>query len=147
MGVAGDGRLIDIVYYAFVLFTIASVLYFIGWILGRIECKEHYTRVNLVVTICFCAVIGVSVLSNSSWAGVALSELHRGIPQEYSKQAHKKDMLFRQSEGCDLEVEPFSDISKIIFFRDITTDMEYWRNKSLAKYYNINSVRLCKDYE
>ena len=147
IGSTGPGRLLNLVYFHFVILFFVNFLYLLGWLSVKFKIDSlgelKFSRSWLVTALLLGIGLGVSfgyMGEESAWGWKAYRELTKGIVQRYSAQAFARDEVFRESKGKDVVVKSFSDKSEVLFFDGITEDENDWRNLNLSKYYQLNSV-------
>lgn len=140
-GDAGAGRLINIVYFDYVLLLFLNVFYYSGWLYPRIHGKQKaLSLVYRVAAVLSAVAICVSLYSAVSSRAVRI--LASGEAQAYAQECRERYDLYMQSAGQDVRVEPYQAKPEMPYLDDITEDPEDWRNQSLAKYYDLASVAL-----
>lgn len=140
-GDAGAGRLINIVYFDYVLLLFLNVFYYSGWLYPRIHGKQK--ALSLVYRAA--AIISVGAVCVGLYSAVsakAISSIISGEAQLYAQESRQRYELYMQSAGKDVLVTPYSVKPELLFFDDITEDPEDWRNQSLTQYYDLASVAL-----
>lgn len=140
MGAAGAGRLVNVVYFAFILLLFVNAFYLCGYCAAQLEFSDFSWNYGWVLTVIFVgcgAVIGCmkGTAGYSAWKSVSSGEA--GL---YSQEADARYNLYINSKGEDVEVAPFSVCPALLYFDDITEDAEDWRNGNVAEYYGLNSV-------
>lgn len=146
-GDAGAGRLINIIYFDYIVLIFLNVFYYCGWY-ARLEFKPKlkpnmYTAITVLKhSIPLIAVILLGINFQSSVCLRAIQTLDTGNAQRYALESRQRNSVFMASTGKDVEVLPYSVKPELLYFDDITSDPYDWRNQSLAKYYDLNSVTL-----
>ena len=140
MGSIGAGRLVNVIYYVFVLAAFLNAFYICGWLDRKFEFKEfswdlNWILVTLVLTFGMIAGCGQKSAGYIAWDSVSSGET-----LAYSLEADARYNLYVNSVGQDVEVAPFSFYPQLIFYEDITEDTEDWRNQQVKEYYELNSV-------
>ena len=140
MGVIGAGRLVNVVYFAFILLVFINAFYVCGWLCEKLEFKESVGDVSHILTVlilCFGMIVGCY----RDCAGyIAWKSVSSGEALAYSLEADARYNLYIQSAGQDVEVPAFSFYPQLLHYDDITEDPEDWRNLQVEEYYELNSV-------
>ena len=140
MGVIGAGRLVNVVYFAFVLLIFINAFYICGWLCGKIEFRESLGDVSHIFTaliLCFGMIAGCY----RDCAGyIAWKSVSSGEALAYSLEADARYNLYIRSAGQDVEVSSFSFYPQLLYYDDITEDKEDWRNLQVEEYFELNSV-------
>lgn len=144
MRAAGQGRLINLVYYSFEILFLINVIYILGWIQGIIK-AEYIEKLSAfswkhIITV---AVLAVAIVISSvkmTWTYRSCAEIIKGEAKQYQKELIERDELIRNSEDRNLIVPSLSVHPKVIYFDDITNDPLDWRNSGVAKYYGVDSI-------
>lgn len=91
-------------------------------------------QVNSVVLIAFLTIIPIINFINSF---------------EIKEKNNKRIEVIKANSGNDLILEPIAPTIKttnfLTFFNDITTDPDWWANKTFAAYYNLKSVKISEE--
>ncbi len=147
MGNFGAGRLLNIVYFTFILLTFINVFYLCGWVQEKlIPVNKNKEDIGLskgwICTVC-CLFIGM-VLTSGNEAGIFYSVglLADGQAKIYSNEAYERAEILMNSTGKDVVVSPYSVRPPLLYFDDITGNKKDWRNKAVKKYYDLSSIKL-----
>ena len=140
-GDAGAGRLINIVYFDYVLLLFLNVFYYSGWFQTRICAKRERLyrgyRVALVLS-----VVAICAGLYSAVSAKAVRSITNGEAELYAQESLERYEIYMQSAGKDVRVDSYSVKPELLYFDDITEDPGDWRNQSLAQYYDVASVAL-----
>lgn len=148
MGGAGALRLVNIIYYAFVLLVIINEFYWLGWLSGRLAGRAPLGEgVSLpavaAATLACLACCGLFVLRGGSFTSfVALSSLRSGEAREYYDCAQRRLEILKDDDIKDAQLESYPVCPYVLFFNDIETDPANWRNRDMSEYYDKDSVVL-----
>ena len=154
-GYLGAPRQMNMYYGVFLCMLFTSVLYAVGWLSKKdvmkklIDVKkypkdERKISLLLIVVVAFSFGIGCFQYNLKDVASISTAySLLKEETQQYSKEMHNRIELYENSAGKDVNVEPLTVHPKC-FIQDepISTDPNYWQNKSVSKYYNLKSVKL-----
>lgn len=145
MGNIGDTRLLNIVYFSYLLLLAINLTYWLGWAAKQQAQRRHrlpplsVLAAALVLLLC----CGIAVLRGTGFTSLgALSTLMSGEAAEYHACAQRRFDILKDSSIEDAELERFPCQPYLLFFDDITDDPTDWRNVDMSSYYGKNSVVL-----
>lgn len=144
MGGCGADRLIDIVYYFFIILLFIDATYIIGWMQNFIS--EEFTMKIQVSNWRFlqtAAILSFALFFSSvmdTWAFEAVMELYSGQAKAYSEQYFEREAVLIDSAGKNVAVSGFSEKPKMLFFDDITENAKVWKNQGVSDYYDLKSI-------
>ena len=146
LGRSGADRLINIVYYSYVLLVFVDAVYLIGWMQNFVR-KECFSKLQITNGVFFSTIIVLifalffaNVLD--TWCFEALKELYTGEAAEYAEQYDERDEYLANSEGLDVTVSSFEAKPKMLYFDDIVEDEEDWKNEAVSVYYKLKSIKI-----
>lgn len=156
MGDVGPARLLNIVYFAAVTLLVFDLAYVLGWCRRAAEkrglCKGPEAREDkagrpvypavflLALLVLFLA--GSKLDASQYTSGIALRELLQGEASAYHDTAMERLELLHDDSRQDVVLPRFSVKPQILYFDDVTTDPDDWRNVAMSHYYRKNSVVL-----
>ena len=70
----------------------------------------------------------------------AITDLMNGNAKEYAEVLSQRAELYNSDAEGILEVEPLPVQPVLLYFSDITPDVEDWQNKALARFYGKDGV-------
>lgn len=145
-GIPGEGRLFNMVYYNFIVLLVINATYIIGYIICRIP--EQYWRIlkefdkKWLMTVLLLVVAVLISDGKGSWGYQAIREIYSGRAQQYSIECYERVEMLVNSEGKDVIVKEYSVKPALIFFTDIESDNDNWKNIAVSNYYGLNSITL-----
>lgn len=142
MGAAGAGRLVNVIYFTFVLLVFVNLFYLCGYLAIRLENVEFFRTSGWILTMALFFAGAFLGCTGSSAGMSAWKSVTSGEAALYSQEADARYNLYIRSQGKDVIVKPFSVCPQLLFFDDITEDITDWRNGNVTEYYGLNSVRL-----
>lgn len=150
LGSIGDKRLVNIIYYAYVLLLAINCFYWIGWIKPRImKARESGgafpLRGLLAAAACCLVCCGVYARGHGFTSLMAIGAMRSGEAREYYECAQKRLESLNNGIAEDLVLEPYSSRPYLLFFDDITQDAADWRNVAMSEYYGEHSVILAEE--
>lgn len=147
MGTTGDLRIVNLIYFSFVLLLFVDGFYLCGWYVARqIKQGNQISKVQFSITWCLSVLVlllgvfiscGEKMSSYQAWLSIKSGEA-----AQYSMEADVRYEILCSSEGEDVLLQPFSTYPYLLFFEDITEDATNWKNRYMADYFDLNSVRL-----
>lgn len=151
MGYAGDGRLVNVVYFSFIVLMFLNEFYICGWLVERFV-KINEEQINepclsiqhsaVVVLLVF----GLIFACGESSAGYqAFLQIKTGSASRYSSEADARFQILETSKGKDVVLDAYTEHPYMVFLDDITEDPSDWRNQHMLKYFELKSVALKKE--
>ena len=141
---AGQGRLLNLVYYSFEILFFVNITYILGWIQGMLqnEYLEKLASVNYkyVMSVIVLAVAILISAGRASWGYHALVEICNGEAQQYLQEFVEREEIIMNSKEKNLIVPSLSVYPEVIFFDDITDDPMDWKNIVASNYYGVESI-------
>ena len=146
-GNVGDKRLVNIIYFAYVLLWVLNVLYWMGWIVRKKEARTEKNSANAVMTIVMLAVLSLSfalgiLFGNTYTSLMALGLIRSGDGQLYYECAQRRTEILKDDSIDNAELEDYPVKPYLLFFDDVTNDPLDWKNMAAAEYYGKASVVL-----
>lgn len=155
----GADRVQNIRYFIWVIICIASEYFLVQHIISWIKKINHMFLIDRLLhwftpkkaALFFSVLIASSVLfatvslhNNDADAFTSTSaaySIYTGAAKEYDYIADKRLQILLSDEE-NVVLEPYSVKPYVLFFDDITESAEDWKNKSMAAFYNKESVVL-----
>lgn len=143
MGVEGQGRLINVIYFTYIALLLFNVMYILGWLkvqfnIQIVETIKHIRGIYMPICICIVALC-VGMLDSNAYK--AVKDLTSGDAQTWSRENYERVAFLKETEFDDVFVTPFSAYPDLLYFDDITYDINDWRNCAMAYYYDLNTVQ------
>ena len=153
-GSPGAARQLNLYYYSFIVLMSISWLYFVGWISKRKE-LHHIVLNKSKISLVFVIIIGfISLTSLVGWrvsnGATTVSttiSLLKGQTQTYYTEMMERIEKYEDDSISDVVVNPLSVYPPFFCEETIKTDSNYWTNKSIASYYEKESVVLLENNE
>lgn len=146
LGSDGPERLLNILYYFFLLLSILNLFWWLGWVMKKKRSRSTSRGISLGMFSGFssCAFLSLacSVLffHGTLTSVAALSELRSGEAKSYYLQAEERQMMLENSDILDCEFEPFSTMPYILYFTDMTDNPDSYENQDTATFYGKHSI-------
>jgi hypothetical protein len=147
MSMLPQGRAMNIIYYAFVLLTFFNYFYLVGWA-ERIVQKYQINLSREFLTECaaMAGVFALFFLLASAFgirehsAYIAAKDLISGTAKQYSEEMNSRYKILHDDRFKQIELPPLTVRPKSLFFDDLTTDRDDWRNYQTAWFYQKNYI-------
>ena len=146
-GTSGPERLRDIVFYSWLWLMFLCEFYVLGWIRRVWAPHEHLsTKAGKGTVICLAVLlaascVGMGVQGKLSSAEAA-HEIASGEAAEYDREMNKRYPVYEDQTLPDVMVDDIQVRPKFLYWSDITTSMDDWKNIAVSRYYRKNSVVL-----
>lgn len=140
MGAIGAGRLVNIVYFVFIMLAFVNTFYICGWLDSKFAFGDFAWNCNWTLTVlllCFGMIAGCY---ENAAGYIAWESVSTGEALAYSLEADARYNVYIHSEGQDVEVPAFTFYPQLLYYEDITEEPEDWRNLQVEEYYRLNSV-------
>lgn len=150
MNSIGQGRLQNIVFFAFIILLIFNIFYWLGWINHQTTLsftKSWKNGVSLAFMFAVVIAVGFGTVATvktpvSSFS--AVKSIVNGEAIDFYETAQKRFELLNDSSLKNVTIPSFEEKPYVIFFRDITQDPEDGLNIAMADYYQKETV-VCKN--
>lgn len=156
MNSTGPARVIAIVYYAFILFTLAGYYYLLGYLYRRLEhrknrqipCKRRFGHIPPVIRhslcpgICFLLLLIQCAAGDASDCTVskAVRLLANGDAAAYEQEYQMRLEILADNTIRDAVFSPYRHQPDMLYVGDFTEDPLDPTNVRVAQYFNKNSV-------
>lgn len=154
-GSTGGARMADVLYYAYHVWLMLNVGYWIGWLQrkGGMERLAWYRKLagalgrRLLTFFCTVGIIlavfmGATELRTLS-TYKACAWLVNGTAREYAQAWEERLAVLHDESVKEVYFEPLPGYEgEMIFYADLQYDENNWLNKACAEYYNKNFVKL-----
>ena len=146
MGNTGDLRLINIIYFTFVLLLVLNLFYWLGW-----AAKKGLLRLNMglkpLAVLLLTTALGLSfgawaVTGHSITSLGAIGLMRSGEAQAFRACAERRLKVLEDDSIRDAALEPFPSQPYLLYFDDISEDPENWINICMSIYYDKDSLRI-----
>lgn len=154
-GQMGPYRLINIIWVYYVIAIIFDACCILGSLEKRYGILEIYDKIEkgqkwyvkgAAFLICagmiFC--FSSSNVEMDSTAYEAVKEIKNHEAQAYADEFDARLQVYMDDSVKEVVLEPLSVHPKLLFMEDLTEDVNYWTNVSVAKFYDKDSVRVEK---
>ena len=152
MNSTGPARAVDIVYYAFILFTFGSYGYLLGYLHRLTEEKGLYEKlmqwklqIKCIAAAMVVVLVGVQIISGSAsqlTVGKAINLLASGEVQAYHEEYQERLRVLEDSTITDVTFMPFKHQPDMVYVGDMGPDAGDITNQKIARYFDKASVRV-----
>lgn len=148
-GSEGPDRLLNILYYSYVLLLVCSLYYCLGWFAQRRTRSASAPKgVSLPAFLASGALCLLCCLLFTRVGGftslMALGEIRSGEAARFRTACEERAILMEAPETRDVQVPPLP-FSYLLYYDDVTEDPTAWDNLCLAAYYGKDSVTLVRE--
>ena len=157
MGIAGEVKLRNIVYYAYLWFLFGNTFYLLGWFRHRLELRgASVTRPGILLHVwsgrALSALLGIAVLVTgiqSSAFLLCVRDLQAGRPQQFLVEYNQRLATLTNPEARTVEITSYSAAALSVALipwmahgvaTDLTVEPGYWINRAVAQYYGKDAV-------
>lgn len=146
MGFGGDGRLINIIYFNFIIMSFVIEVFICSYISKYIT-NELYIKIRelRIPYLAFCTILlllgFIGTRSNLN-AYRACKSLFFGEAQQYSREIEMRLDMVKGNKAEQMEVPALTVFPSLLYFDDITEDEFNWKNDSYAQYYGLKSIKI-----
>ena len=152
MNSTGPARAVDIVYYAFILFTFGSYGYLLGY-LHRIVAEKGLMnkliqwklQFKCIAAIIILVLVGVQIISGSAsmlTVGKAINLLVSGEVQAYHEEYQERLQVLEDPAITEVVFKPFKHQPDMVYVGDMGPNVEDLTNRKVARYFDKVSVRV-----
>lgn len=160
MGNEGPGRLLNIIYYSYLLFLTGNVFYIVGWIYRKWEqhmesssrerAEETITKgcrkYSVFGLVLLAGAMVISCRFTPGWEQItsvsALKDLIDGRAAAYHQQVQDRMAILNDPSIKEAVVEPITIYPYVLYFTDLSTDKNDWPNTAVAAYFKKSTVEL-----
>jgi len=141
MGNIGEPRLLNIIYFAWLLALAINLVYWLGWALSRKGAGSLKFGPLLLACALLLAAFALPILSGERYTSVlALSSLRSGEARAYHDAALRRFAVLNDDSVKEARIEPYPSQPYLLFYTDIVDDPEGWENIDMASFYGKDSV-------
>jgi len=147
MGNVGEPRVLNIIYFAYLLLLTVNLVYWLGWLSRKLKNRRSEKQLRLapvLLSACILAVCcALTLLKGTGFASIgAISALASGEAKAYHDCAVERFEILHDEKISDAELEDFPVKPYLLHFDDITNDPGDWKNEDISTFYGKNSVVL-----
>ncbi|MBQ3373719.1 MAG: hypothetical protein IJG40_11385 [Oscillospiraceae bacterium] len=146
-GSDGPERLKNILYFAFLMFSVLNLFWWLGWMKGKRKRSRSTkngisfgTLAGFSTGALLCLGCAMVFFHGTATSVAALSELRSGEAGGYFTQALERQEILENPEIKDCEFSPYTNMPYILYFTDMTEDPAAYENQDTANFYSKNSI-------
>lgn len=157
-GGLGDKRIINIIFYFYLLLILANLFYLGGFVTQKYGYKPQKSIEFIKKTRNFVAVIALSLVviifaafnnkKHPDWydgtglaSASAIHSLYTGEAQQYDKENNERIKILTDKSIHNVTFEPLSVTPYCLHYGDLTQDPDFmWSNKPMREYFDKNYV-------
>jgi hypothetical protein len=143
-------------FFCEILLFVVNLFYFWGWVYKKSHNKRRtellltdlsklIKRYSALFAVLIFSVAGLSMLHYGVKETTSMSctlSIVSGEAKQYKEEMDKRLELYLDDSVVDVEVETLTSIPYVFMKEGLSSDPDYWTNRSVSKYYNKNSVVL-----
>lgn len=147
LGNVGEFRLLNILYFAYVLLMLINVFYWAGWLCEKLGKRSEEKKLRLIpslLAVGICAALFVlSAAQGTGFTSIgAVGLLRSGEAAAFHETALSRLETLRDPSVSDAVLEDYPSHPYLLFYDDISVDPDDWHNIDMASFYGKNSVTL-----
>lgn len=152
MNSTGPARAVDIVYYAFILFTFGSYGYLLGYLHRLTKEKGLHEKlmqwklqIKCIAAVMILVLVGVQIISGSAsqlTVGKAINLLVSGEVQAYHEEYQERLRVLEDPTITDVTFMPFKHQPDMVYVGDMGPDAGDITNQKIARYFDKESVKV-----
>ncbi len=150
MNSTGPGRAVAIVYYMFLLISFAVFVYWIGFVVRKLQMRQNASEKKgvtgklKIVRYVAMALLLLGILFTGLWQEVsavkAVRVLADGEAAAYAAEYEERLLLLNDPEVTDVVLTPFTHQPAMIYTGDLPGDPEDPTSERTAQYFGKNSI-------
>ena len=148
MGSTGAGRLINVIFFTYIILVALNAAYLIGWFLVRYYPKRELSIVPTVgwlLPLTASIVVLLMCCTPHIHSYTAMNSIVDGELAEYGQQMAIRTEMVRLARGNNIALSRFTAQPELLRLDELSADHTDWRNKSYAQYHHLNTVRLLNE--
>lgn len=147
-GWLGSGRLVNVIYYNFIGLLFLNVLYWIGWLEHDFRKYNEFSLTTFLLrkiksnagmlAILFSIIFGFHIFANDVYKQAtsirAATSILSGESWQYKYEMQERYQLLNDDSN-EVILKPLTVKPELIFFDDITTNNDDWRNIAMRRWF------------
>lgn len=151
LGNVGEFRLLNIIFFAYVLTVIINIFYWLGWAAKKFNRANKSKNGIRLLPLIACGAVSLALIALFVFGGGSLTSvsalgiLRSGEAQAFYECAERRLAVLNDDAVRDAELEEYPSHPYLLYYDDITADPSDWENTDMASFYGKDSVRLVKE--
>lgn len=148
-GDPGAGRIYNIIYLTFLLLVIVNMAYVYGWFVQKCDVRkvvgekeDRIYRIAVLAGIAFCAALVVAAEPDRFTSVCAVKSIVNGEAKEWKQEEEKRLAVLLDDSIREAELQEFTVKPTLLFYEDIESEPDNWKNIRMSGYFRKDSVRL-----
>ena len=141
LGVEGPKRLLNAIYFMFVILLLVNTLYLCGWLqrILTIDRQKGYSLCWILFSVLLIVggFLGCYKDTNGYLAHQSVSSGEAGL---YSQQADARYNQLLDAKGQDVVVSRYDVYPVLLYVEEVTGDPDYFINQMVRSYFDLNSI-------
>ena len=149
MSSVGAGRQVNIYYYSYLLLVSFNLFYFCGWIIKKQILNVNTIQIHKGSMICVSIMLICLFFAGCLNYGITnttfvdtFSSLKKNLPQTYSAEYNG---IIAEIKNGNTAVSDLNTVPDYFSSLGITEDPDFWINKQLARYYEVDEIKLISE--
>ncbi len=147
---SGESRVANIQYWYSIIFLTGSVIYCLGWYLG----KKEIDKESLILTkykkeiIAILVMLGMATIvfgEPQATSRVAMRDILTGDLQKFDAEVDIREQVYKDSRGKDVVVESLTNIPQLFYGYTDLQEEHFWINTNVRDYYQLERLRIKTD--
>lgn len=147
------GRIQANTFLVYILFSVLSIVYVVGWFRnrstimqsnnaheGNFSLNERRVIACAAVVMLFGSGLAIIPSPHTYTFSSAISDILNGSAKTYHQALVDRTEIYYSGIGGVIEVESLPVEPDLLYFSDITTDVNDWENKGVARYLGVEGV-------
>ena len=151
MGIAGGGRIFNIIFLDYLLLIILNIYYLLGWIYRHCRLGENKEScmesrdIKLYLLVLLCATIFIGGLYSKVdpdyfTSTSAIKSLITGEAADYGAETVERTFRLQNNNQDSIKLKIFETKPYLLYYSDIGADADDWKNNSMERYYRIDEI-------
>ena len=143
LGVEGPKRLLNGIYFIYIILLFFNTFYLCGWIQSKMEFNKKagysVSWILFSLLLIFGGFLGNRQDTNGYLAYHSVSSGEAGL---YSQQAEARYNYLLNCKGQDVAVDRYDVYPYLLYVEEVTGDPEYFTNQMVRSYFELDSIVL-----
>lgn len=142
---AGPGRLRNIVYFSFLWFLSISLFYWCGYFQKRhnvnLPARVRKSAAFILGVLLICSLM-YSYCNHTNTFSEAILELKNGSAVQFDSEQDSRVEVYLDPNISDVRLPPLTIHPKLLFWADLSSDVDDWANIAMSNYYGKKTICL-----